>query len=162
MKVVKSFMETMADNDMSNALVSNYNPINKTIHNSRNIKLIEWDILWTDNLVKGILKSHGYKPLKSIKELDFNALGKKTLEPKLGDIAILSWGNKDSAVDGIGFFLCKKGDYVTMITGSRAETTVVHTYNINLIDEYRTPSVKKIAKKKTDKMTVVTKLENND
>jgi len=162
MKVVKSFMDTMADNNMSKQLAGSYNPLNKTIINNITDKLIEWDILWTDRLIKSILKSHGYKPLKSITALDFTTLGKKTLEPKLGDIVILAWGDKDSEIEGLGLFLCKKGRKVSMITGSSEERTVVHTYDIDVINEYRTPTTKKIAKKKAAKMSVSTKLKNND
>lgn len=98
---------------------------------------------WCAAFVNWCFWKAGLKVPGNLSARSFLKVGKRTLAPKLGDLAVLWRGTKDGPYGHVGFYIAESKDAVYLLGGNQSNSVNVTAFPKTQVLEYRTFSDKK-------------------
>jgi len=95
------------------------------------------DIAWCTAFISWCLMKAKKPYIKSLLARDYLKYGKKTQEPKLGDIAVLWRITRNSIYGHVGFFIRKDKNTVYLLGGNQNNSVTITPYPATQVLEYR-------------------------
>jgi uncharacterized protein (TIGR02594 family) len=98
---------------------------------------------WCAAFVNWCFWKRELKGTGSLMARSFLTFGRRTLAPKLGDLAVFWRGSKDSIYGHVGFFIKEDKDVVYVLGGNQSNAVNITAFPKSQVLEYRTYSDKK-------------------
>lgn len=143
MTKLQLFAKAMENYGMRETLDGVVNPEILRMINNVSQSEIKSNIPWCAAFVNDILKECGFKYSTELVARPMQKLGRVTITPKLGDIAVFWRGNKDGWQGHVGFYVNEINNVVYVLGGNQNNRVCIKAYSKKQLLGYRSVNVKK-------------------